>query len=227
VAFAGILGVVVAKGEKPWGWHPLWLAPDAVALGKGDAVFPAFVATRLPVGLAGLMLAAVFAASMSSIDSAIHSTSTAFLVDFVRRCSRHPLTPKAELRWAQAATVGFGVLATLAAFYAASKGTGILDLLITWLGYFAGPLLGLFLLGMLSRRANEGGVLVGVGVAFAGILGVVVAKGEKPWGWHPLWLAPVSTAVTLAVGWGASHLWPPPDPLRLRGLVRGSPIPPD
>ncbi|HEX5138666.1 MAG TPA: sodium/solute symporter [Planctomycetota bacterium] len=203
------------------------LAPDAVPLGEGDGIFPAFVASRLPAGIAGLMLAAVFAASMSSIDSAIHSTSTAFLVDFVRRFARRPLTPRAELVWAQVATVAFGVLATLAAFYAAGKGTGILDLLVTWLGYFAGPLLGLFLLGMLSRRANEGGAIVGVGAAFLGIVGVVLARGEKPWGWHPLWLAPVSTVVTGVVGWAASLLWPPPDPLRLRGLVRGSPAPPD
>jgi len=204
------------------------LAPGAAKLGEGDGVFPAFIGSRLPEGIAGLMLAAVFAASMSSIDSAIHSTSTAFLVDFVRRFARRPPSPRAELLWAQVATVVMGVLATLGAFYAAAqieegKGGGILETLVTWLGYFAGPLLGLFLLGMLSRRANEGGSLVGVGVAFLGLVAVVLTKGERPWGWHPLWLAPASAAVTGGIGWAASLLWPPPDPLHLRGLVLGRP----
>jgi SSS family solute:Na+ symporter len=219
------LGLTLFLGVSLAAW--VQLAPDAVPLGGGDGVFPAFIGSRLPPGIAGLMLAAVFAASMSSIDSAIHSTSTAFLVDFVRRFARRPPTPRSELIWAQVATAAFGVLATLAAFYAARRGTGILDTLLTWLGYFAGPLLGLFLLGMVSRRANERGVLVGVGAAFLGVVAVIHRKGGMPWGWHPLWLAPASAAVTLAVGWGASLLWPPPDPLRIWGLVRGKPSPPD
>jgi len=204
------------------------LAPDAVSLGEGDSVFPAFVGTRLPAGIAGLMLAAVFAASMSSLDSAIHSTSTALLVDFVRRFSRRPPTPRAELFWARAATAGFGVAATVGALYAASRPTGILDTLVTWLGYFAGPLLGLFLLGMCSRRANEAGALVGVGSAFAAVAAAALLGGARPLGFHPLWLAPASALLTLGVGRAASGLGPPPGPDRLRGLALGTgPSPPD
>jgi SSS family solute:Na+ symporter len=198
-----------------------------VALPKGDKVLPSFIGTRLPAGIAGLLLAAVLGASMSSLDTPIHSTSTAFLVDFVRRFSRRPLTPKAELFWARVATVAFGEVAIAGALYAAGQEKGILQTLVTWLGYFAGPLLGLFLLGMLSRRANERGALVGVAVAFAGLAEAVLRRGDRPWGFHPLWLAPASAAVTGGMGWAASLLWPPPGPLRLRGLVRGHPAPPD
>lgn len=196
------------------------LVPGA-KLPKGDEVLPAFIGTRLPAGVAGLLLAAVLGASMSSLDTPIHSTSTAFLVDFVRRFSRRPLSPEAELRWARVATVAFGLVAIAGALYAAGRKEGILDTLVTWLGYFAGPLLGLFLLGMLSRRANEAGALVGVGVAFAAL--AAAHSYGIPWGFHRLWLAPALAATTAGVGWTASHRWPPPDPLRLRGLVRGSP----
>lgn len=203
------------------------LAPGAQPLAAGDRILPSFIGTRLPAGVAGLLLAAVLGASMSSLDAPIHSVSTAFLVDFVRRFARRPPTPRAELVWARVATAGFGILTTLGALYAASREGGILETLVTWLGYFAGPLLGLFLLGMLSRRANEWGVLAGVLVAFGGIAAAVLFGRQKPLGFHPLWLAPASAAVTVGLGRAASLLWPPPDPLRLRGLVRGMPAPPD
>lgn len=204
------------------------LAPSGAGVPKGDRVLPAFLGTRLPTGVAGLLLAAVLGASMSSLDTPIHSTSTAFLVDFVRRFSKRPPTPRAELLWARVATAGFGIAATLGALYAAWHSKDILKTLVRWLGYPAGPLLGLFLLGMLSRRANERGVLVGVLVAFAGVAAAAIFGGKTPLGLDPLWLVPASTLVTVGIGWAASLLWPPPDPLRLRGLVRGCPeAPPD
>ncbi len=203
------------------------LAPGAVGISKGDKVLPAFLGTRLPAGVAGLLLAAVLGASMSSLDTPIHSTSTAFLVDFVRRFSKRPPTARAELFWARVATVGFGLAATCGALYAAWRSKDILRTLVRWLGYPAGPLLGLFLLGMLSRRANERGALVGVGVAFLGVAIASVLGGDRPFGLDPLWLVPLATLVTAGVGWATSLLWRPPDPLRLRGLVRGIPPPPD
>ncbi len=203
------------------------LAPGAPSLEGGDEALPSFIRARLPAGIAGLMLAAIFAASMSSLDSAIHSTATALLVDFVRRFSRTPPTPRAELFWARAATVGFGVLATGGALLAADLGQGILKTLVTWLGYFAGPLLSLFLLGMLTRRANEKGVLLGVGVAFGGVVLAILLRAPARLGVDPLWLAPFSALLTAGAGWAASLLWPPPDPLRIRDLVRGIPGPPD
>jgi SSS family solute:Na+ symporter len=199
------------------------LVPGAPPLEEGDRALPAFIGARLPAGVAGLMLAAIFAASMSSLDSAIHSTATAFLVDFVRRFSKRPPTPRAELFWARAATAGFGILATLGALLAAGQSKGILETLVTWLGYFAGPLLGLFLLGIASRRANEVGVLSGVATAFLAVGAAVLLGIPKALGLHSLWLAPFSAAVTLGVGWAASFLRPPPGAGRLEGLTWGCP----
>ena len=192
---------------------------DAVARDGGDAVLPAFIVHRLPAGLSGLLVAAIFAASMSSMDSAIHSMSTATLVDFVRRFSRAPRTDASDLRLARWLTVGFGVIATFAGIAAAAQGTLLLTLLIRWLGYFAGPLLGLFLLAALSRRANEPGALIGVVVAGAGV--IFAANYEFPawWTFHPLWLAPMSCVVTCVVGRLASAGFAPPDDAHVEGLT--------
>jgi SSS family solute:Na+ symporter len=227
------LGLTLFLGVclRAWAEH----ASPGLLMAKSDSILPEFIDQRLPAGVAGLMLAAIFAASMSSLDSAIHSMSTATIVDFQRRFARVQPTAAGELRLARWTTVAFGVWATTGALIAARAGKGMLELLITWLGYFAGPLLGLFLLGMLTRRANQRGVLIGVGTAFAAVaavlwnfgldrlLGIPGPAPDEVWLVHPLWLAPFSCAVTLLVGWTASLAFPAPDPDRLRGLTRAVP----
>jgi len=191
------LGLTLFMGVCLSAWA---VGTDVMDGATGNEVLPRFIAARLPAGVAGLMLAAIFAASMSSIDSAIHSMSTATVVDFVRRFSKG----RNELRVARWTTVAFGVAATLGALYAASRSKQLLETLVTWLGYFAGPMLGLFLLGMLTKRANEAGALVGVVTSFAGVALVVLFAEAKPWGFHPLWLAPASCASTCVLGYATS-----------------------
>jgi len=185
----------------------------------GNAVLPAFIVHRLPAGLAGLMVAAIFAASMSSMDSAIHSMSTATLIDFVRRFRRTPADDAAELRLARILTVAFGGVATAAAIVAAGEGQLLLDQLIRWLGYFAGPLLGLFLLGVLSRRANERGAVTGVLIAGTMVVVAVLLEAPMAYGFAPLWLAPLACLVTVLFGLMASLLGPAPARVQLDGLT--------
>ncbi len=194
-----VLGATLFLGVCLHAWTTL--VPDALPEAmKGDQVLPALILHRLPPGLAGLLVAAIFAASMSSIDSAIHSMSTATLIDFVRPHRRRPLEEKSELRLARILTALFGLVALAVALVAARKDQGLFQTMVTWLGYFAGPLLGLFLLGMLSKRASQTGALVGVGVAFAGICYAVLWNLPKTHGFHALWLAPASLLVTLLLG---------------------------
>jgi SSS family solute:Na+ symporter len=205
------LGVTLFLGVCIGAWAAL--APEAPSMKglKADEVLPHFIDTRLPAGVAGLMLAAIFAASMSSLDSAIHSMSTAAIVDFYRRFSKRAIDARRELRFARVATVLFGVVATYGAIVAARTETTLLETLVTWLGYFAGPLLGLFGLGMLTKRANEFGALVGTFVAIAFVLGLAWAwtgpqsgAPYKPWGFHRLWFAPFSCFLTFGLGLLAS-----------------------
>ena len=127
------------------------------------------------------------AASMSSLDSAVHSMSTSVLVDIVR---------KRDLRLARVATVVIGVLATFGALYAAEGNETLLEKMVKWLGYFAGPMLGLFLLGMLTRHVKERAALLGVIVGGASV--IVLALQKLPF--HPLWLCPISCVTTVVVG---------------------------
>ncbi|MHC4959619.1 MAG: sodium:solute symporter family transporter [Planctomycetota bacterium] len=192
------LGLTLLLGTCIAAWSDL--GGIDLAIGKGDKVLPVFIGARLPAGLAGLMLAAIFAASMSSLDSAVHSISTATIVDFVRRFSKRPPDSRRELKTARMCTVLVGIAAIAGALAAAQAETRILETLVKWLGYFAGPLLGMFLLGMFTRRATEAGALAGVGVAFAGVVASVALDGPKAWGIHGIWLAPFSCVLTVAVG---------------------------
>ena len=161
----------------------------------------------MPVGLAGVLIAAIFAASMSSIDSAIHAMSTATLIDFVEPIRRRPLTDAARLRLARLLTIVYGVLAVGAAFYAMSQGRDVIDLLLRWLGFLGGPVLGLFLLGMLTTRVRQRGALTGVAagyvvvvLGFTPILGLAGGVPAASLGLHGIWAAAAGCATTYLVG---------------------------
>jgi len=108
---------------------------------KPDRMLATFVAERLPAGLVGLFVVAIFAAAMSSIDSAIHAMSTVTIVDGLKRW--RPEALGRELRVARLLTVEFGLLGIGAAFAIAGSQTTLLDTLWRWLGYFPGPIVGL------------------------------------------------------------------------------------
>jgi SSS family solute:Na+ symporter len=203
------LGLTLLLGVCISAWADL--APVSFAVERNDQVLPGFITTRLPAGIAGLMLAAIFAASMSSLDSAIHSMSTATIVDFLRRFSKREPDPRRELRVARMMTVLIGVAAIGGALVAAQAETQILETLVTWLGYFAGPLLGMFLLGMASRRATETGVLVGAIASFSAVVVIVWQLGKMPWGIHRIWLTPFSCASTVVLGWLVSRFGQAPN----------------
>lgn len=210
VALTLFLGVSLAA------WSGM--SPDGGVLrGAGDDALPLFIVHCLPAGIAGLLVAAIFAASMSSMDSAIHSMSTATLVDFVRRFRRKALGAADELRYARVLTVVFGLAAINVALLGAVEGKQLLDQLIGWLGYFAGPLLGLFVLGMFTRRTTEVGAVAGTALAGGGVIAAVLLDAPKAYHFHRLWLAPAALVATIALGYGIALL--------TRGTSR--PDPPD
>jgi SSS family solute:Na+ symporter len=173
-----------------WGDRPL----------ATDDVFTTFVKEGLPAGLGGVVVAAVFAASMSSIDSTVHSMATASLVDFVERFRREPLGDRARLRWARTFTLVYGVLAVAAAFYAMHQGRDVIYLLLKWLGDLAGPVLALFLLAMLTRRVREAHALVGLACGYAVVLLGFTSLGARL-------LGRTGAAPTLAASLGLNWIW--------------------
>ncbi len=145
--------------------HPERLSP-AVDI---DGLVPLFVAQQLPAGVSGLIIAAIFAAAMSSLDSSMHSTATVWVTDFHARF-RPNSSDRTRLRLARVLTIALGAFGTLSALALAQADVHSLwDLFQGLVGLFAGGLAGLFVLGLFTRRANGAGVLVGA-VASAGLL---------------------------------------------------------
>ena len=135
--------------------------------GKGDQVLPHFISTQLPPGLAGLLIAAIFAAAMSSIDTSLNSSATVTLKDFTQRYLKSGEDEEGALKILRKATLVWGMLGTGVALAMIGQ-KSLLDSWWKLSGIFAGGMLGLFLLGLISRKADNAGALTGV------ILGVLV-----------------------------------------------------
>jgi solute:Na+ symporter, SSS family len=176
-----------------------------------DQVMPHFVNTQVPPIITGLLVAAVFAAAMSSLDSALNSLAAAATVDFYRRI-RPDVTEGGRLLFAKVVVVTAGIIGIAVGIYSARTEAPLIDLILTFMGYFAGGLLGLFLLGMLTKRANGTGAFVG---AIAGTLVVLmITANDFPlpnlyeWlGIEPIpfiWSTAVGLTITLIVGYLAS-----------------------
>ncbi len=129
--------------------------PDALLTNlKSDAVFPHFIATALPMGLSGLIIAAIFAAAQSTLSSSINCSATLVLCDFYKRYWNRAATERQSMRVLRIATVIFGAAGTIAAL-AMLNVKSALDAWWKLSGIFGGGILGLFLLGRLTRASNR------------------------------------------------------------------------
>ena len=148
--------------------------PELLSPGRNDEIVPWFIVQQLPPGVAGLVIAGIFAAAMSSLDSAMHSAATAYVVDFHRRFKRD-LPDRNALKIARVATLVTGIFGTLMAMWLAhSDIQSTVDTFAFLFGLVIGSTGGVFLLAVLTRRTNSWGALVGL---VAGALGPwVVSK---------------------------------------------------
>lgn len=133
----------------------------------GDKILPYFMAQAFPSGAAGLVIAAILAASLSSIDSAINSCTSVFVFDIFgrfradRRSTAAPGdTGVAQVRVARGATLAFGLIGTLLAMNVSKIGT-LLEIANKLINAFSGPLFGIYVAAMFSRRASSSAVLAG------------------------------------------------------------------
>jgi len=142
--------------------------PGELAVGmKTDEVLPLFVSERLPAGLSGLVIAGVFAASMSSLDSSMHGIATVVTTDFYRRF-RPSVGDGQALRVAKLTTVAMGAVGTAAATYlAGSDVTSLFFFFQKLLGLLSSGIAGVFFLGIFTRRTTAAGALVGAGASTA------------------------------------------------------------
>lgn len=183
------------------------------ALAQKDRILPYFVVTQLPHGLPGLLIAAIFAATMSTVSAGINALSTASIVDFFQRFRSTAVEPERLLRLSKWLTCFYGLVATGAAFVMPYLGT-LIEATNKIMGLLGGPLLGVFLLGMLTRRANSHGTLLGA--FFGALLLAYVAFQTKV---SFLWYALIGCLATMALGYLFSLATGKPSAAQVQGLV--------
>lgn len=172
---------------------------------RGDKVFPHFIATALPAGLGGLVVAGLVAAAQSTVSSSVNCAATLILEDFYKRYFRPKASERESLLVLRLSTLAFGLGGTAIALGLAIAGVGTaLDAWWALAGITSGGMLGLFLLGILSRasgRAAAAGVVVGVAVISWMSLSPLLARavGQDAWWKSPFheWL--VTVVGTLAI----------------------------
>ena len=164
------------------------LQKDMAALGFQDQALPTFVRLKFPPGVVGLLVAALMAATMSSIDSGIHSVTTAIIVDFRDRLfpSLRPATDAAEMRVARILLVIIGALAIALACFVGELGD-VFAVAKKTTAAFGGPLLAVFIVGLFIPRATWLGVLLGT---FAGAA-ITVWQMDAHTDWFSLWFWPI------------------------------------
>ena len=153
----------------------------AIGIDHADAAFPHFIMQRMPEGVSGMFLAALFAAGMSSIDTSLNSSATVILSDLYRSYIEPRPSERRSMQVLYAATIVTGALGTLTALTMIGA-TSLLDAWWTLSGIFAGGMLGLFLLGIASRRADRAagflGVTLGVLVIFWMTVSPILPQGS-------------------------------------------------
>jgi len=185
------------------------------ALKKPDQLLPFFVINELPMGLPGLLIAAIYAASMSTISAGINSMTSATIVDFYQRLSAsgREASEEKQLALSKWLTLIYGGLVIVLAFQVSKLGP-LLEASNKVIGLVGGPLLGLFLLGMLSRRANTPGAVIGWVTGVLVVIPVCFASNISF-----LWYTLIGLIATFGAGWLVSWLFPAPELRQTDGLV--------
>lgn len=164
--------------------------PDRGLPTQADKVFPYFVATQLPAGFSGLVIAALLAATMSSVTSGINALSGSLLNDFVPLAER--IESKRLLRSARWLSAAIGLAVTIGAGFVGRIGS-LFDIMNVLLGVFNGPLLACVLLAV-SRLKIQGSVLL-TAMVVGFFIGVVVVNSPL----SPVWVTLVGGGATIAV----------------------------
>ena len=185
------------------------LLPEGIA---SDKVFPHFIVNQLPVGVTGLLIASIFAAGMSTVSTSINSSATVILSDHFKRYIHPNPSEKLSLRVLRLSSLGMG-LASILVGLAFNGVTSALDAWWALSSIFSGGILGLFLLGLLSKAQKPHavlGVILGVLViAWMSLSTILVKNGMDPSLANPLhtnMTIVIGTAVVFLVGFGLGGL---------------------
>jgi SSS family solute:Na+ symporter len=166
--------------------------------GRADRIFPTFIVSQMPHGISGLLIAAILAAAMSNLSAALNSLSSTSIIDFYLQ--RHPHTDeRRKIRLSRIATLFWAVLLFGLAVLSLHKVGRVIEVGLQIASVAYGALLGVFLLGVLTKRANQNGAMVGM--LFGFVTEVYLWLDTKvPWTWY----VAIGTVVTFGVGYAVS-----------------------
>jgi Na+/proline symporter len=190
---------------------------------KLDEAFANFIVERMPAGLCGLTLAAVFSVAMSTLSSSLSSSTSAVVNDFMKRDQTGAridvegvgFERAEDVRLTRASklwTAAFGVLQMAVAIVVihtpALLGSAVINQVITVAGFSSGLIVGIFLLGMTKRRFAQRSGLIGMLTALVVTVILIMPTGWLPWNLHGWWAAMVSSLVCFSVAMIVDVLFP-------------------
>ncbi|HWW84876.1 MAG TPA: hypothetical protein VNZ26_14800, partial [Vicinamibacterales bacterium] len=167
-------------------------------------VFPTFITTEMPIGLVGLMIAAIFAAAMSASAGELNALATSTIIDFYKRHFVSEAPDSHYLSVSKIATICWGLFACLVAMYAANQGS-LIEVVNRYGSLYYGSLLGVFILAILTKRATARGAFWGM---LAGMAVVLTVAFTLPIAF--LWHNPIGALVVVVVGLTISRVAPGP-----------------
>ena len=173
--------------------------PSSV-FGRPDRIYPTFIVSKMPHGISGLLIAAILAAAMSNLSAALNSLSSSAIMDFYTRLRPHA-DEKTKMRLSRLATLLWALVLFGLAVIALHKAGRVVEVGLQIASVAYGALLGVFLLGVLTKRGNQSGAMVGMLCGFC--VELYLWLGTRiPWTW---WVM-IGTSVTFAIGWLMSLL---------------------
>jgi len=171
--------------------------PPQSAFTRTDTIFPAFIVSRMPHGVSGLLIGAILAAAMSNMSAALNSLSSTSIIDFYVRL--RPNSPeKRRILFSRLAMVGWALVLSVLALVARHGGR-VIEVGLTIASVAYGAMLGVFLLGVLTRTASERGAMIGMICGLALNLYLWLFTGVAF-----TWYVALGSVVTFMVGYAAS-----------------------
>ena len=184
-------------------------ANGCLAVNKCDQIFPRFIVDQLPHGISGLVIAAIFAAAMSNLSGSLNSLASTTILDFYKPLIAPEASDESLLKLSRWLTAVWGIVLIIIAVLAAQNVQSVLITGLTIASLVYGPMLGAFLLGVLTKRANQAGVISGMLASIVVMLTLKVSDmlGYKQVPFHDLawtWFVLAGTMICLIVGYGVS-----------------------
>jgi solute:Na+ symporter, SSS family len=178
-------------------------ASQCLGAKRCDEIFPRFIVGQLPHGISGLVIAAIFAAAMSNLSGSLNSLASTTVLDFYKPLVKPHATDESLLKLSRWLTATWGIILIVIAIFARHIDS-VFTVGLTIASLVYGTMLGAFLLGVLTRRANSVGVVAGMLASMACMLTIKIYT-TLAWTWYVI----TGTVVCLVVGYVVSAAFPP------------------